>query len=422
MRRIVTAISVFWLAVLGQVWLLAGPAASETVGPLPAAGLDRALAAAAPGDVLLLQGGDYDVLSLRDLDFPPGRPVTLRSADPADRARFGKLFVHMSRGLVIEGVDFTYVFAPEDPSWFRPFQVADSRDIRLVGNRFFGDVAHGLGPVDDGFPTGIGFAIRGSERVEAQSNLIVGFGVGLVVSESSAITVRGNELTGMRRDGMNFSEVQQVLIEANHVHDFNRSLTSDDHPDMIQFWTTNARSPTRDITIRGNLLSSGQGGWSQSVFMRNEMVDTGAAGEEMFYRNITIENNFILNAHTHGITVGEVEGLRIVNNTLLHNPLSDGPQDNPPLWRPQIRITPVARDVEIARNVTAAISGPAGQSDWRVADNLLVQDLSRLQPGFIGTVFAPEALREPWRPSAWIPLAGGPLDGTGIGAPVPRHD
>ena len=43
--------------------------------------------------------------------------------------------------------------------------------------------------------------------------------------------------------------------------------------------------------------------------MRNEMVDQGKAGLEMYYQNITIENNVIYNAQTHGITVGETTGL-----------------------------------------------------------------------------------------------------------------
>ena len=56
--------------------------------------------------------------------------------------------------------------------------------------------------------------------------------------------------------------------------------------------------------------------------MRNEMVDTGGAGDEMFYRNITIEDNVIYNAQVHGITVGETHGLTIKNNTILRNQAS----------------------------------------------------------------------------------------------------
>ena len=65
---------------------------------------------------------------------------------------------------------------------------------------------------------------------------------------------------------------------------------------MIQFWTSGTTSPSTNIVIRGNILDSGDGGWTQSIFMRNEMVDTGGAGDAMFYQNILIEDNVIYNA------------------------------------------------------------------------------------------------------------------------------
>lgn len=67
--------------------------------------------------------------------------------------------------------------------------------------------------------------------------------------------------------------------------------------------------PSVNIVIPGNILNSGAGVWNQSIFMRNEKVDTQDPGPEMFYRDIVIEENVILNAHQHGITVGETDGL-----------------------------------------------------------------------------------------------------------------
>ena len=94
---------------------------------------------------------------------------------------------------------------------------------------------------------------------------------------------------------------------------------------MIQFWTNGTTSPSTNITISENFLDSGNGEWTQSIFMRNEAVDSQGAGTEMFYQNVLIENNVIYNAHTHGITVGEADGLIIRNNTILQNyDLGDG--------------------------------------------------------------------------------------------------
>ncbi|WP_208734635.1 right-handed parallel beta-helix repeat-containing protein, partial [Corallococcus praedator] len=108
-----------------------------------------------------------------------------------------------------------------------------------------------------------------------------------------------------------------VVIEGNRLHDFRASPTSADHPDMIQFWTNGTRTPTRDVIIRDNVLDIGNGTATQSIFMRNDQVDRGEAGREMFYRNVTIEDNVIVNGAANGLVVGETDGLVVRNNTVL---------------------------------------------------------------------------------------------------------
>jgi hypothetical protein len=181
---------------------------------------------------------------------------------------------------------------------------------------------------------------------------------------------------------------------------------------MIQFWTNGTDAPSTGIVIRGNLLASGRGAWTQSIFMRNEEVDKGRAGRGMFYRDILIEENVIANAHVNGIMVGQTDGLLIRRNTLLRNPLSAGQDDNRSLWTPAIRVNEAAQDVTISRNVMAQILGYEGQSDWQVADNVGVQDRTRLEAGFFGLLFE----GDPAAPSMLRYKPGGPLDGAGIGA------
>ena len=137
----------------------------------------------------------------------------------------------------------------------------------------------------------------------------------------------------------------------------------------------------------------------------------------MFYGNVKITGNVIINAHLHGITVGETDGLRIQNNTVVRNARSEGEKDNISLWMPQIRVAETSRDVHIQRNVTGKVTGAIGQPDWIVDTNLIVQDKSRMERGFYGTVFGMQALRDPTDPAAFIAAKGGPLDGTQIGAP-----
>ncbi len=381
-----------------------------------AAALTEALSTAVPGAVLRLASGDYGALTLKDLQGAVGAPITLRSADPADPARFSKLHLRGVSHLVLQGLTFDYRFSPGDKSSFRPFVITSAHNVTLTGNLFDGDAAQGVSASDDGFPTGFGLSLDKSTQIRLDGNEIRNFFRGVVVSDSSDVTVRGNDVHTIRTDGMDFADVDRVLIEGNHIHDFRRVVASADHADMIQFWTRGTSTPSTDITIRGNLLNSGAGMFTQSIFMRNDMVDTGKAGREMFYRRVVIEQNVIINAHLHGITIGETDDLTIRNNTVIRNAASQGAEDNPGLWTPQIRVKPASTRVTVVQNAARKFAGYDAQTDWTVADNLQIQDSSPRQPGFYDKVFVAARSGDPTDLSSFAYLPGGPLNGTGIGA------
>ncbi|WP_210528777.1 right-handed parallel beta-helix repeat-containing protein [Rubellimicrobium arenae] len=377
--------------------------------------LAGALEAAKDGGVLRLAGGDWGGLSLQKTSWPDGQPLVLTAADPSDPPRFSSMGLSGVHNVVLDGILFDYTFTPGDARHYRPFRISGSEGIVVRNGVFDGDVAQDDDPSLDGFPAGFGLSVTGSSDVTLEDNIIRGFARGLLVSRSRGITIQRNDVHDIRSDGMDFAQVQQVLIQGNHIHDFARSATSKDHADMIQFWTNRTDAPSEDIQIRGNLLNSGRGLFTQSIFMRNEQVDRGRAGPEMFYRNVTIEGNFILNAHLHGITVGQATGLSILNNTVVQNPTSKGEKDNTALWTPQIRVTPESTNVRVMGNVVSKIVGAEDQRDWTVADNLFVQGRTRMEPGFYGAVFVGG---DPVNPASFLPKPGGPLDGTGIGAPL----
>ena len=97
--------------------------------------------------------------------------------------------------------------------------------------------------------------------------------------------------------------------------------------------------------------------------MRNDVVDKGLAGKEMFYRNVLIEDNRIFNHLTHGITVGETDGLIVRGNSLEAAPLD---MNNPTTqwfvakWGaqagisvPKINMSPASTGVVLAGNTFA---------------------------------------------------------------------
>ena len=403
------------LCLMALIW--SAPAHSrQTQAVSNPAELKVAFANVKTGGEIALAPGAYGAVELRKLNLPDGQRLTLRSADPTNPARFSGILLQKMRNLTIENVVFDYTFKAGDKLFLRPFQIIKSENITIRGVHFDGDLARGRGPVDNGFPTAFGLGVTGSRNIVVQGNKIHGFHRGLVVSQSRGVTIKDNNVYHIRSDGMNFADVAGLRITGNYIHDFKRSPASKDHSDMIQFWTKNTDNASRDVVIRDNLLSSGTGLYTQSIFMRNDQVDRGLAGAEMFYRNITIENNTIINAHLHGITVGETDGLVIRNNTVVRNKSSKGKKNKPALWTPQIRVAPTARNVEITRNVTSKVVGHEQQAGWRVARNFFVQDTMETQPGFYGAVFGRASMNKPTSPASFTPKPGGPLHNANLGS------
>jgi hypothetical protein len=379
------------LAVLG--WLAPpGMARAETtvaVADLPA--LVAALKAARGGEVLLLEPGDYGRLELAqgpDGSFAWTAPVTLRPADPARPPRLGELDLRGIGDLTFDGLIFDHEIAPGQDLDRRIFQISDARNITIRNSVFDGDIVTQGAPEDIGLPSGIALSLPRVTGARVEDNLFFHFYRAIAMGRGSDVLLRGNEIAGMRMDGMVFTSMTDVRIEGNFIHGFLRSKVKSDHSDMIQFWTRNNTEATRGITIRGNVLLAGQGGVTQSIFMRNDMVDRGLAGEELFYRDILIEENVIVNGHSNAIVLGEALGATIRNNTLLRSPLFAQGEDRDRSVRvPRIRLAKTSREVTVEGNIAGGV--PAAQPGWRVEGNLVLQDRNPAAPGYYSAEVLP---------------------------------
>ncbi len=376
------------------------PAAPADLTVSDAAGLRDALREAQGGETIALAPGDYGTLTLSGL--APSAPVTLRSAEPSDPARLSGMTLRGVSKLRLEGLVLDYAYEPGTrPTGARPFQILGGSDIAIVDSTFEGDMASGTGSAaDDGYAAGTGLFARWTRGLEIRGSLFTGWFRAAVLREIDDLAVVGNRITDIRSDGLDLVAVQRALVEGNEIGAFRRSPESGDHADMIQFWTNKTDRPSTDVTIRGNVLHAGDGDATQSIFMRNEEVDRGRAGPEMFYRDITIEDNVIANAHLHGITVGEADGLTIRRNTLARVPAAVRAKQarTRALSVPTIRISPRSRDVVVEDNVTGPLrageGGPSGlvlgheaQPDWRVRGNVMAQDERPGAPGWYGDLF-----------------------------------
>lgn len=384
------------------------------------ASLLKALKQAKGGEVLLLAAGDYGELDLwADGPVPPvyAEPVILRAA-AASPPIFTRLKLTGARNLAFEGVLFDYIFAAGDaPGQTRPFHIKDSTNIRFTDVIFDGDVASGRGPEDNGYAAGIGLSARHVTRFTLQRSEIRSFYRGLVVGEGTDVLIAENDLHDLRSDGMNFVKATGLRVEGNVIRDFRRSFASRDHADMIQFWSMNADYPTTDVVIRRNFLTVGNGDHTQSIFMRNEAVDTQGGDLSMYYRDIVIEENLILNNHFHGITVGETDGLTIRRNTLIRVPRRSEPGIRGTFANmPGIQVADSSRNVTVRANVASRV--PKVQAGWKQVGNAIVQDLEAFEGGYYPRVFANPFAGKPYRPENFKPVSGALLDRSELGAPL----
>src|SRR3546814_20313406 len=96
------------------------------------------------------------------------------------------------------------------------------------------------------------------------SDLVTQLGRGAVFNGVQNISLTGDNVYGIRSDGFNFVQVQDVKVIGNSLKDF--SPAAGDHADAIQFWTTGSTVETKNIEIYNNTItrqSDGQITWTR---------------------------------------------------------------------------------------------------------------------------------------------------------------
>ncbi|MEO0830034.1 MAG: PKD domain-containing protein, partial [Pseudomonadota bacterium] len=295
------------------------------------------------------------------------------------------------------------------------FTVQNSSNIAFTNSLFDGDVAQGLDPADDGFASGFGLQVSFSSGVTVEQSEIRGFYKGLSFRNSSDVVVADTDIHSIRSDGINFSAIQGGQIIGNHIHDFEASTyypdghAQADHRDMIQIFSAGRTVPSTDLVIADNRLDIGDGDTTQGIWIRNEAVDQGTAGDEMFYRNLSITNNLIINGAPNGIGVGETHGLTVSDNTILPAPGTD--------WAatPQIRLNEKSTAVVAQNNVVKDVKAGTSTdypSDWTVSDTLKIQTTTPGAEGYLDDL----VIYSSGATSSYIPRPGGVLDTGDIGS------
>lgn len=266
------------------------------------------------GDVIRLLSGNYGEVSIDKIN--PKLVVTIVSASSKNKAIFKKLYVSNSSNLTFRKI----VINPEEiPSvhWEVYGLVGASTNIKFIDSEF------NAGKDEVNYQKGYCCRVTDSVFVVFRRNVFKNAIRGLIIGDSKKVLVDSNNFYKLRSDGIDLAGVNGVKIVKNWFHDFYSKPGSGDHLDMIQMWSTGVPDIiSSDIEVDSNVLDMGNGSWTQSIFMRNEIVDTGVKPYNL-YKNIKVTNNWIRNGHLHGITIGATDGLTIANNILIATHFSE---------------------------------------------------------------------------------------------------
>ncbi len=155
----------------------------------------------------------------------------------------------------------------------------------------------------------VGLRVSKSSNISVVDSDFNGFKYSGEFSKSSNLTLRNNDIEGFKHDGFRFAGVTNVRVENNDFHD-TKSEKGYSHKDFIQMWALKDTGPSKNFVVKGNdMITSDK--LIHGIFITNSVSQK--------HQNFEISNNYIKAANMHGITVKDVNGLDVHNNTLVSN-------------------------------------------------------------------------------------------------------
>jgi hypothetical protein len=257
----------------------------------------KAVAGRTADTVIVLNPGNYGNVTING--GGSSLPITLQAASTTSASTFTNLTINQANGVTLSGLTFsptstngTYSGYTLDIEHSSNVVVKDS--FFVGGATAFKDEANGI-------------LVDNSSNVTVDHNSFTGLTRGGLFANSDKVTITNNNLTNLRSDGFDFTAVSNVEIAHNKFSDFHP--TEADHPDGIQFWTVGTTVPSSNINIHDNVMTFTSANPSQGIFLGDE---SGAG-----FSNVSIQNNYIATGYSHGISVYNGSGVNISGNTVV---------------------------------------------------------------------------------------------------------
>ncbi len=352
--------------------------------------LYSALKLAVGGDRIELQAGHYDHIQLKDKYSKFGlsgelnydSPVTITSADPENPAIIGSIDLQYANNMSFDNLAFNGENPTTGGNYADMFFVARASNISVTNSTFVGDATVHAATKDD-LGNG-GFTTRDSSGITFSGNEVSNLGFGTAFWNITDLTVTNNNLHDIQGDFMRLPGTINGVISGNTFSNHLGAAEPVTHSDYIQFWTNVQTRGAEDVTISGNTFLNGEH-YAQAIFMRNEYNDTtGGAHPEDHYKNITIEDNVILNGHSAGISIGYVDGIVIRNNSFIDDDsFADGLTDG---MAPSISVAN-GTGVEIYNNIVPGSINTPNSEVLANEGNFFTNDVFEHNDNYTGKLF-----------------------------------
>ncbi len=301
---------------------------------------DAVLSATGGKQILLVNHGEPYGLNLQSHLYKDYETkladVKIASADPDDLATFDSILLKNVEHLHFYNLNVFSGDKYADVGWRGDIYITQTDSMSFT-NLNMSSIAEGVRGLDE-------FVVEGNNAIS--------------VYKSTNLEFSDNSLSHYA-NGLDLHESTGSVVEDNYIHNFIGSTHDVHHIDMIQVWAVNETRAVENLVVRNNILDAEDGRPTQTIFMRNEDVDRGVT--DLFFKDITIENNLIHNVAYHGVFVGQVDGLKIANNTMLYSKKANI-EEGAEASRPNIRVHEDALNVDIVNNTIFGGAGDDGDS------------------------------------------------------------
>lgn len=258
---------------------------------------NTAIKTATSGDVIELATGTYYGLLVGNVSFA-GAGVVVRAAGNAE-PKINDLHVYNSAGVSFEGLQF----APNG-ALLNPVRVSGSSNVNFANSDFSGPIGQHTSPASL-------LLVRQSNDVRITGSEFSNAYSAIGHQTTNGLTITGNRFHDLRCDGVNGGDSSKLTISNNYFTDFRPLAT--DHGDAIQIWTTNATRATSDIVISGNVISRGDGGRVQGIFVVDNSTNYLSAGN-LNYDRVNISDNTLVGMAYNSIMVHGAKNATVERN------------------------------------------------------------------------------------------------------------